>query len=324
MPIARVLKWNASPNVFAWKFPSEELSTLSQLIVSETQEAVLVDQGKFYGPFTAGRHTLNTLNYPILTSLVKKVLDGNTPFSAEVWFVQKAYSLEIKWGTSLPILVDDPKYHILLPVRAYGQYSIQICDTIKFLSKLVGTMPTYTEKTLQEYFKGIILKHTKDLLGKYFVERNVSIIQIVAYTKDISDALFKEITKETEEYGVKIINFTVNSISTDEKDPAVAKLRRVLVEKAEMDILGFNYHQKRTFDTLESAANNQGTSGEIMNAGLGMALGVGMGTPMGHLVGQMAQNLSASHRSSKFCSNCGNPIIETANFCPNCGMKISK
>lgn len=317
MQLADVIKWNAAPGVFAWKYPSEELSTKSQLIVSESQEAILLNQGKFVGPFRAGRHTLNTENYPLLGSILKIPFGGKTPFSAEVWFIQKAFSLDIKWGTPDPIQVEDPKYHIFIPVRAFGQYSLQIQDSTKFLLKLVGTLPVFVEKTLKDYFKGILLKHTKDLLAKYFIEKNTSIIQISANIREISDILHDEISRELEYYGIRIVNFNINSISTDEKDPAVARLRRALAERAEMEILGFNYQQKRTFDTMESAASNQG-NGNLMNAG------IGMGITMGNVAEQMSQNLNTTKVNSKFCPSCGNPINGNVNFCPSCGTKITK
>ncbi len=321
MAIAEVLKWNALPNVLAWKFPSEELSTKSQLIVAESQEAILVNQGVFVGPFAAGKHTLDTQNYPVLTRIVKAALGGRTPFSAEVWFIQKAFSLEVKWGTMNPVQVEDPKFHIFIPVRAFGQYSIKVSDSVKFMKKMVGTMPAFTVKTLDNYFKGIFLKHTIDLLAKYFAQRNISILQISANILDISDMLSSDISKELEDYGIKIVNFNVNSISTDENDPAVARLRRAMAERAEMEIMGFNYQQKRTFDTMEAAAANEG-SGNAMNAGIGMAMGVGMGMPMGSIAGQMAQNLNPANIKPKFCSQCGAPVDTAAKFCSSCGAKI--
>lgn len=321
MAIIDVLKWNAAPGVFAWKFPSEELSTKSQLIVSESQEAILINQGKFVGPFTAGRHTLSTENYPLLGSVLKIPFGGNSPFTAEVWFIQKAFSMEIKWGTMDPIQIEDPKYKIFIPIRAFGQYSIQIKDSAKFMLKMVGTMPSFAINPLQSYFKGIVLKHTKDLLAKYFVEKNISIIQISANIKEISDFLWSEINKEFLDYGIGIVNFNINSISTDDKDPVVARLRRALAERAEMEILGFNYQQKRTFDTMETAASNQG-AGSTINAGMGMAMGVGMGIPMGNVAGQMAQNLITPNAKAKFCKNCGSPLDGIAKFCPSCGTQI--
>ena len=47
MALIDVVKYNGGPNVFAWKFPSDELSTFTQLIVNESQEAILVKDGQF-------------------------------------------------------------------------------------------------------------------------------------------------------------------------------------------------------------------------------------------------------------------------------------
>ena len=46
MAIVKVVKYNGGPDVFAWKYPSEELGTWTQLIVNESQEAVLFKGGK--------------------------------------------------------------------------------------------------------------------------------------------------------------------------------------------------------------------------------------------------------------------------------------
>ena len=120
MAVINVVKMDLAPGVYARKFPSEELSTWTQLIVSESQEAILLKEGRMVGPFGAGRHVLSTANYPGLISFVK-LATGRSPFTAEVWFIQKSMKLDSKWGTSGAIQLEDPKYHIMLPVRAFGQ-----------------------------------------------------------------------------------------------------------------------------------------------------------------------------------------------------------
>ena len=346
MAIIDVVKMDFAPGVFARKFPGQELSAKTQLIVSESQEAVFLKEGKAYGPFGPGRHVLDARNYPILTSLMK-IVTGSSPFTAEVWFIQRAFSLDIKWGTSGAIQIEDPKYHIMLPVRSFGQYGVQIVDSCKFLVKLVGTLPAFTEKTLCEYFRGVIVTRVKDLIGEYMVDKQVSVFQLAARLNDISKTIEQEVSAEFEEFGVRVIKFNVNSITTDENDPAVKKLREALATRAEMDIVGYNYQQKRSFDTIETAAGNKGAGG-IMNAGLGLGMGVGLGAPMGGMMGQMAGNLQTAPgvrcakcgktmpAGAKFCSECGAPtapaapaaakcakcgatLVPGAKFCPECG-----
>lgn len=100
--------------------------------------------------FQAGRHTLDTANIPILNKLVNLPFGGKSPFSAEVWYINKIFSLDIKWGTPTPIQLQDPKYNIFVPVRAFGQFGIQIEDSKKFLMNWLGSLPQF-DKT--KHFK---------------------------------------------------------------------------------------------------------------------------------------------------------------------------
>lgn len=323
MAIIDVVKWDAAAGVYAWKFPSSELSSWTQLIVSESQEALMLKEGQALGPFTAGRHVLSSDNYPVLNTLLK-IPFGRSPYTAEVWFVQRTFNLNIKWGTSDPIQVEDPLYHIMLPVRAFGQYGLTVQDTKRFLVKLVGTLPAFTEKTLTEYFKGIIITRSKDIIAKYLVKSKISILHISAHLNEISEALQAQISKEIEEYGLRVVNFNVNSISTNDADPAVQKLKKALADKAEMDILGFNYHQKRSFDTMEAAASNTGAGASVMGAGIGMGLGMGMGVPMGNAAAQMGSTLNTTtpdtpKSKGAACDKCGHVSPVGTKFCPECG-----
>ena len=325
MAIIDVVKWNAAPGVFAWKFPSQELSTWTQLIVSESQEAVLLKEGQMVGVFGSGRHTLSTDNYPFLTSALKLVTK-DSPFTAEVWFIQKAIKLDIKWGTTTPLQLEDPKYHIMLPVRAFGQYGIVIEDSGKFLFKLVGTLPAFVERTIRDYFKGIVVASAKNTIANYLIEKEISILKISKELLEISNSLEKSISEELKEYGIKVVNFKVLSISTDDNDPSVKKLKDALASRVEMDIMGFNYQQKRSFDVMETAAGNTGGSGgSILNAGIGLGMGVGMGTPMGAMASKMSRNIDTefdSNEKTVTCPQCGKSIQADTKFCPSCGCTL--
>lgn len=317
MAIIDVAQWEMAPGVFARKFPNDELNTKSQLIVREGQEAILLNNGVAVGPFGPGRHTLDTSIYPVLNSLIKVATGGDSPFTAEVWFISTAFKLDIKWGTSSAIQLEDPKYHIMLPVRAFGSYGLTVTDTTKFLLKMIGQIPAFSEKILADYFKGIIITRSKDMIAKYLVEKKVSILQISAHLNDISHSLETQICEEIAEYGMRIVNFNVNSISTDEKDEVVISLRKALATKAEMDIIGYTYQEKRSFDTMETAAGNEGNGG-VMNAGMGLGIGVAMGAPMGNIMGGMMNNINTAQQN-KQCKFCGQHMPSSSVFCPSCG-----
>lgn len=276
MALIDVVQWTPAADIFAWCHPKRELNNQTQLIVAEGQEAVFINEGRAFGPFGPGHHLLTASNYPFLTGLVKLATGGASPFPAEVWFVSKATKLNNKWGTASAIQVEDPKYHIILPVRAFGQYGMAVEDTCRFLLKMIGVIPQFSAGCLGDYFKGIVVMQCKDLIARYLIEKNISVLQVSAYVNEIATTVEANIARLLAEYGVKITDFTIDAITTNENDPSVKQLRNALAVKAEMDIVGFNYHQKRAFDTLETAAGNPG-NGNILNAGLGMGMGLGMG-----------------------------------------------
>lgn len=323
LPVAiiDVLKWDAAPRVFAYRFENCELNYKSQLIVTESQEAVLVKEGLFYGPIGPGRHTLETKNFPFLTKMVSALTTNRkTPYTAEVWFLQKSVPLDLKWGTSDPVLVEDPKYHIALPVRAFGQYGIKISDSCRFLARLMGRLPAFTEKTLSGYFKGVIVTRAKDVIASVMTDGSCSLLQIGTKLNEISSTLEKRLTEDLADYGVELRLFMVKSISTDDADPSVVQLKKALAKKAEMDIIGYSYVQERSFDALQAAAGNEGGAGAMMGAGLGLGMGVGVGSPMGNAMAVISKNINPA--GAKHCINCGCELPPEAKFCPGCGTKI--
>lgn len=314
MAVVDVVKYDGSPDVFAWKYPNSELGTWTQLIVNESQEAILFKGGIACDVFGAGRHTLETANIPVLNKLVNLPFGGRSPFSAEVWFVNKAFSLDIKWGTPSPIQLQDPKYKVFVPLRAFGQFGIVIEDSKKFVLKLVGTLPQFDKTTIVKYFRGVYLTKVKDAISSYLIHKSVSILEINAYLDEISSFLLEKITPAFAEYGIKLTSFYVNDINVPEDDKAVVQLKKALAKRAEMDIVGYSYQQERSFDTLEGAATNPNSvQGSFMGAGMGLGMGVGMGQQFGGL----AQNINVNNM--KECPHCHGRISAEEKFCHLCG-----
>ena len=323
MAIVDVLKFNSDASIFAWKYPNSELATWSQLIVNEAQEAILIKNGQIADVFGPGRYTLSTDNIPILQSIINLPFGKKSPFSAEVWFINRAFALDIKWGTTTPIQVQDPKYGVFVPMRAFGQFGIQIEDSRRFLTKLVGTMPFFNTKTLTDYFKGLYVTRVKDRLSSCLVKSKISILEINSHLDEISTELETQLRNEFAEYGIRVASFYVNDISVPENDPAVKQLKAALAKRAEMDILGYNYQQERTFDTLNTAAGNKGAAGTVMGAGMGVGMGFGIGGAMGSAVGNMGSVMSTTEEK-KNCPACGASIGASLKFCPECGTDTTK
>lgn len=356
MAIVDVVKYNGKPDVLAWKYPNEELGTWTQLIVNESQEAILVKSGKVLDVFGSGRHTLDTANIPILNNIVNLPFGGRSPFTAEVWYINKGYNLDIKWGTPTPIQIQDPKYGIFIPVRSNGVFGIHVTDGKKFLVKLVTTMSAFDTTTVTKYFRSLYITKIKDAISTYLIHDQISMLEINAYIDELSEYLKEKIQPVMAEYGIELVSFYVNEISVPEDDTAVKQLKDALSKRAEMNIIGYNYQQERSFDTLEGAAKNTGsTAAPLLGAGMGLSMGLGMGQGVGTTFGNMAQEIQINTpndatkecpkchtrvpQAQRFCGNCradtkqaepsltcsacGGIVTEDTKFCPECGRKLN-
>ena len=90
MTLIDVIKYEGGNNVLVWKHPKEDFNTSAQLIVHESQEAVVFKDGIALGPYSAGKHTLETENIPGIRRLVGLVTGGVSPNHCEVYFINKA------------------------------------------------------------------------------------------------------------------------------------------------------------------------------------------------------------------------------------------
>lgn len=318
----QIIEYPGAPAVFAWKYPSNQLALGAQLVVRETQEVLLFNNGAVCDVFQAGRHTINAENIPLLLKALglSFLFRKQTPLLAEVWFVNKTFLLDVKWGTPTPIQLQDPKYKTFVPVRAFGQFGVRITNSKQFLLKLVGTLPYFTKETLLKYFRGICLSKIKDVIASYIARQNVCVLEINAYLSEISDALQEKIAPLFDEYGIALTHFCVNDINVPENDPAVIRLKGALAKRAEMDIVGYGYQQERSFDLLEKAVDAPGS----LQSGLTDAtLGLGIGADVGRRIANLGRNLSFAG-PEKQCPNCRSSLGADAKFCNYCGFNFSQ
>lgn len=222
----RIIRYNGDMETLAWKYPSHKLMTSMSVMVNSSQEAVLYAGGRAWDCLGAGLHELSLHKLPLFSKYKPLPADGLTPFTAEIWYVNKAATLTPRWGTSSPIQVQDPK---LGPcsVRANGQFGIQIVDSGVFLTRLVGTLPSFSIQNVTSYFQGIYTTEIKTAIASYIVQRSISALEINAYLKELSQAVRGELNLRTREYGIQVISFEVNAISVDERklDPASTAAR---------------------------------------------------------------------------------------------------
>lgn len=325
MAIIDRVKYDGPANILVWRYPPDDLSWGTQVIVNQSQEAIFFKGGQALDVLGPGTHTLRTANIPLLRTLIKAPFGGETPFAAEIYYINKAINLDVKWGTNSPIPVLDPKFNVFLPVRAFGQFGIQVADSRAFVTQLSATNPQFTTDQLSNYFRGVLLTKAKDYIAETIIKEKINLLEIAAHLEEMSGALQTKLASDFATYGVKLVNFYLNSVDVPEDDETVIRLKKALSDKAEIDILGDRYQQKRTLDVMEKAAGNEGGgAGAGMGAGMGLGAGMSMGQTLGAAMqgNQIGGGAAGSPAGAKFCASCGKGLAAGAKFCADCGGKV--
>lgn len=273
-----------------WKFPSQDLRLGTQLIVNESQKAILVKNGQVFDIFNAGRHTLSTSNIPFLNKVINLPFGGNTPFTAEVWFFSTLTKRDQKWGTPNPINVYDHESKISIDARSFGSWGYQLTNPPAFYQKFIGATTTFSADELRKQFDSLLLQKFTVSLARYIEEKQMSVTRIMAYLDDVSTASLSGVATEFALYGIEVVNFNISSLTFD-----AAQLERIRSYDAEVmranklsqANIGAGYQVIRNLDILESAANNQNG---ITAAGMATGLGLGAGLNMAQMMGNMQQS----------------------------------
>lgn len=323
MAIIDRIKFDGQASGLHWlvyKYPSEQFVLGSQLIVNQGQEALFLKGGEALDLFGPGTHTLTTGNLPLLNKLVNLPFGGKTPFTAEIYYVNRTVKLDLPWGTQTAIPLEDPKYGLLLNVGAYGQYGIAVNNTRLFLSRIIGAIPhgaigDYT--TILKYFSGLIAAKTKSVVSEYMIKKQISFLEISAYLSELSDLFREAVRDEFDRFGVEIVNFFCESIAPNQKD--YEKLRGYKEELA----LGKDfYRERRSLDIAEELAKNPSTGG-IANAGIGLGMGLGAVNQFGTLFSNIGSTVQAPPANTPACPHCGAGISAGMKFCGACGKPLA-
>lgn len=235
MKIVDIIKYEGDNSTFVWKHPAEDFNCFSQLIVHETQEAILFMNGQALDLFGPGRYTLDTQNIPILGKLLNKVTGDESPFHCEVYFINKTVQMAVKWGTDSRVRFIDPLTGAPLDVGACGEMNLQVADSRKLLVKLVGTMNGIAwgdaregfTQSLAASFRPLISTAVKSNLAATIKQSNIDILEIDERLEELSLILRDKIIDGFEEYGLTIPQLYVTNVSLPENDPNFKKIREL-------------------------------------------------------------------------------------------------
>ncbi len=272
-----ILEWtDDSSNTMVWRFPryQNEIKMGAKLVVRESQVAVFVNEGKIGDVYQPGTFTLTTQNMPILTTLMGWKYGFNSPFKAEVYFINTKQFIDQKWGTKNPIMLRDPEFGPIR-IRAFGNYAIRIVDAAKFIKEIAGTQAHFTTEEVTEQLRNLIITRFTDAIA----ESKIPVLDLAANYDELSKFISTKINPEFNELGIEITKYLVENISLP------PEVEAALDKRSSMGILGNlnQYTQFQAANAMEAAAKNPGGGA---SEGMGMGMGFAMAQQMGQAMNQ--------------------------------------
>lgn len=291
----------------------------TQLIVREGQAAVFFRDGKALDTFGPGRHTLSTANIPLLVNLVKMVFSGNTPFTAECYFVSTRDMIDQRWGTPEPITMRDEVLR-MVRIRAHGTYNMQIADPQLFVAQIVGARGYYTTKDISNYLRSMVINRLTDLLG----ESVRSVLDLPSLFEELSAGARAKMREDFAAVGLALKQFYVQSISPTEETSAA------IDEAASMGAIGDmdRYFKFKSARAIGDAATSSGAAGSTAQMGLGLGAGLAAAKALSESLSTPTQPrpaesvAPAAAAATVNCPKCQHANLATAKFCNNCGAPL--
>jgi excisionase family DNA binding protein len=263
--LIEIIEWtDDSRDTLAIRFPDDdkEIKRGAQLIVRESQIVQFVYLGQFGDTFGPGKYTLSTDNIPILTTLSSWKYGFESPFKADVYFLNSRTFTGNKWGTSNPVMMRDPDFGVIR-VRAFGTYDFHITDPRLFLKEVAGTDQHFRLDEFAETMRSRIVSLFSEALAK----ANVPALEAARRYSELGQSLLPLINPVlTAKYGLEMTTFLVENISLP------PEVEQAIDKRSSMSVLGSlnDYVKFQMAQGMEKGAGAGGVATE-MAVGLAMA-----------------------------------------------------
>jgi membrane protease subunit (stomatin/prohibitin family) len=272
-----IIEWTepSQNEILAHRFTrhKNEIKNGAKLIVREGQAAGFVREGQLADVKMPGMYTLDTNNFPILSTILGWKYGFESPFKAEVYFVSTRQWTDQKWGTQNPIMLRDPEFGPVR-LRAFGNYAFKVTDPGLFLKELVSTDPSFELYEISNQFRNVIVSRFVDALGS----AKIPMLDLAGHYDKVSKIALERISPELAKMGISLTQFFVENISLP------AEVEAALDKRSQMAVLG-NLDQFTKYQTAEAIRDAAKNPGGVAGLGAGLGAGVAVGQQMGSALG---------------------------------------
>ncbi len=270
-----IIQWqDDSRDTISFRYPDmdKEIKRGAQLIVRESQVAQFIYLGQFGDTFGPGKWTLTTDNIPILATLKGWKYGFESPFKADIYFVNTRLFTGNKWGTANPIMMRDPDFGIVR-ARAYGTFDFHVVDPKLFLKEVAGTDDSFRLDEFSDTMRSRIVSVFTDALAS----AKVPVLDVASRYQEMGEALLPLINPAVAgKYGLEISSFILENVSLP------PEVEQAMDKRSSMAAVG-NLNDYVKFQMAEAMTKGEGgaMASTAAQLGAGLAMGQQMAQAMG-------------------------------------------
>lgn len=280
--LLEIIEWlDDSRETISWRFPDEDkaIKNGAQLIVRESQTVQFVYLGEFGDTFGPGKHTLATANIPVLTRLKSWKYGLESPFKADVYFVNTRLFTGMKWGTTNPIMMRDQDFGIVR-ARAFGTYDFRVVNPRLFLREVAGSDHNFRVEEFEDAMRSRIIS----VFSEAIASSNVPVLDVATRYSELGDALLPLINPVVSaKYGIEIASFIVENVSVPKE------VEEAIDKRSSMAAVG-NLNDYVKYQMAEGMGHGSGggAGGMATELAVGMAMAQEMMKQQGGVLGAQA------------------------------------
>lgn len=266
-----VIEWtDNSQDTMVYRFNRQgnEIKYGAKLTVRESQVAIFVNEGEIADILGPGIYELETNNIPILTNLQHWDHGFNSPFKAEVYFLNTKRFTDLKWGTKNPIMVRDPEFS-MVRLRAFGTYEIRIVEPKTFLNEIVGTDGHFTTDEIEAQLTNLITSKFATVMGS----DETPVLDLAANYEKLGAYITEHIAPYFKEYGLELTKMLVENISLPDE------VERAIDARSSREITG-DLDANIKYQSGQALGNSGDSASDMVGMGAGLAMGQQMAESM--------------------------------------------
>jgi len=259
-----VIEWtDDSRDTLSFRYPDDDkaIKNGAQLIVRESQQVQFIYLGEFGDTFGPGKHTLTTDNIPVLTKLKSWKYGFNSPFKADVYYLNTRLFTGNKWGTANPIMVRDNDLAIVR-VRAFGTYDFHIKDPKLFLKEVAGSDQNFRLDEFADTMRSRIVSIFADALAS----AKIPVFDVASRYTELGEALLPIINPVVlAKYGLEVASFIVENVSVP------PEVEQAIDKRSSMAAVG-NLNDYVKFQMAQGMEKGGGSGGAATELAVGLSI----------------------------------------------------